>query len=365
MGLFFNKEEKPQELKDPFDDRLVIDLPNGSATLGYCRNAIKGKVQEILSLINDIKENPKFKKAEELLNKNLVAIEEQTPLISKNKELLEKHYEQTASSEVQIINNEKKNEDIAERQTLCLTELNKKIEEIKNISTISILENFKKEHQEKFLKGMADYKIQLNEYLHSTVDTEINNAIDSATKQVFEIANNKLQEIILKIGLETEKTIEWAEAQIKEPLVFIEVLISQIKSDEKDIRKLEVMKKHLKEIISKDEYNKELSEAVASLNSYIDLGKNKGDAYEKNCLVALRNLQMSIEGYYSEQKEKEKAKEEKKRARETKREKPKTQNENAGDDEEDDDLGDAEMIEKETEETGESSDILDDFKIRI
>ncbi len=366
MGLFFNKEEKPQELRDPFDDRLVIDLPNGSATLGYCRNAIKVQVQEILTLLNEIKENPKFKKADELLNKNIAVIEEQNNLILKNKELIEKQNQQIAVNIIQITNNEGKNKEIAEKQTLCMTELNKKTEEIKKISSTEILESIKKEHQEKFLKGMADYKVQLNEYLHNTVGTEINNEISSATKQVYEMANSKLQEIVLKIGLEIEKTCEWCEAQINEPLVFIDVLINEIKSNEKDTKKLEVMKKHLKEIIDKDEYSKELSDTISALNSYIDLGKSKGDTYEKNCLVALRNLQMSLEGYYSAQREKEKAKEEKKRARETKREKPKSKNE----DDEDEDLGDAEIIEKETEELEEeqpqdNSDALDDFKIRI
>lgn len=203
MGIFNFKEERPNGFRDPFDDKLIIDLPNGSATLGYCRNAIKGMIQETLSLLNDITSNPKFKDAGRLLDENIKIVKEENSLIVrrllKNKELLEKQNQQIADNLTIITNIEKKNKEIAENQALYLVELNKKIEEIKNISVQAVFEEFKKkisdfekEQEERYLKDLTTLQTKISSF----IDNKINTTVEDTVKKIYEMADNKLNEAV-------------------------------------------------------------------------------------------------------------------------------------------------------------------------
>jgi len=366
----FKKKDGFKPLTDPFDDRLMIGIKNEdgmlvqSMSLSIWKKEIKEGIEDALKLISNVKNNPLFIQADNLLKKNIEILEEQNLVISENKKRIEKQNQLMSDNEVKL-------NDLNKKTSSQIIELEKKKKEIEKFSLDNFLNEKQKMYEVKFNESTERNKTKIYQIL----DEKVNKTISSINEQLLIMANKKLNKLFEEIGIEAEKTFEWVETKISDPIAFIDVIITNIKSDEKDLKKLDIFKKHLKEITSKEEFKQELGNAVSSYNSYMDLSKKKGDTYETNCLITLRELQMKIEGFNIKQKELEKAKEEKKKIKEvkTEKDKPIVKKESEETDEEEtiedseEELDDSELVEKTTSPVDEDSEetMPEMFKMKI
>ena len=206
MG-FFDKAKEYEALTDPFDERLMISVGSSSMSLFMWKKEIREKIKECSDILNEIKNNPLFKKVEELLKENMAVIEKQKLAILENQKRIESQVAQINDYEVKLKElNDKFSyclNEINNKTTICLTELDKKTNEIKSIAVQDVLnnfnknlENFKKEQEEKYLKDLAEVKKKVADFINNNVTT----AIKEAVKQIYAIANNELKEAVSNSG---------------------------------------------------------------------------------------------------------------------------------------------------------------------
>jgi predicted ATP-dependent endonuclease of OLD family len=206
MG-FFDKAKEYEALTDPFDEKLMVSIGNSSMSLFMWKKEIREKIKECSDILNEIKNNPLFKKVEELLKENLVVIEKQNLAILENQKRIESQVVQINNYEVKLKELNDKfcyflNE-INNKTTICLIDLDKKTNEIKSIAVQDVLnnfnknlENFRKEQEEKYLKDLVEVKRKVSEHINKNV----NDAIVNAVNQVYQIANDKLKEAVSNSG---------------------------------------------------------------------------------------------------------------------------------------------------------------------
>jgi len=222
MG-FFDKAKDYETLTDPFDERLMISVGSSSMSLFMWKKEIREKIKECSDILNEIKNNPLFKKVEELLNKNIVVTEEQNKLILRNQQTIESQNVQINSIEAKLteLNNktsflsfelDKKTTssltEINNKTDIFLTEINKKTTEVQNISIKGVLDavqknldDFKKNEAERYLKDLAETKTKVKEIINN----EIHIAIEDTVNQLNQIANDKLRETFSQQGLHNNK----------------------------------------------------------------------------------------------------------------------------------------------------------------